>query len=373
MIQINGVCADQFTRLRSAFISNFDERDEVGAALAVVVDDVLVVDLWAGVADPITGKSWEAETVPNIWSTTKGVTAACFAMLHDRGKIDYDTPVASYWPEFAASGKGAVTVGMLLSHQAGLCGFREPATVEAFYDARRAADILAGQEPFWVPGSQSGYHAITFGFLATALFERAEGRSIKQFVAQEFGDLGISIGLAEVQEQLAATMIAPPELTSSMAGELTAAQVAALTNPSLDPLLPNSAAWRAAEIPSANGFATARGLARLYGALAGDGHVGGRRIAGADAVAAATKERISGIDAVLGMQARWGAGFLLNADGMYGPNSTAFGHSGWGGSFAFADPDLRMGFAYTMNRMGEELAGDARNVTLVDALYDSSR
>lgn len=369
MVQVHGACADEFARLRSAFTANFDERGDVGAALAVVVDGALVVDIWAGIADPASGRTWEAATAPNIWSTTKGVTAACFAMLHDRGRIDYDAPVASYWPEFGASGKEAVTVAMLLSHQAGLCGFREPATVDAFYDARRAADRLAAQKPFWAPGAQSGYHAISIGFLADALFERAEGRSLRQFVAEELGHLGISIGLSVEQEPFVATMVAPSDLTSSMPGELTTAQVAALANPPLDPLLPNSAAWRAAEIPSANGFATARGLAKLYGALVGDGLAEGQKIAGSAAVAAATRERIRGIDAVLGVPSRWGAGFLCNTDGLYGPNPRAFGHSGWGGSFAFADPDLRMGFAYTMNRMGTDLVGDPRNAALLESVY----
>ena len=169
MTAIHGTTAPGFELVREAFASNFSERSDVGAAVALVIDGKLVVDLWGGVADPAEGREWNADTLANIWSTTKGVTAACFAMLVDRGQIDYDLPVAHYWPEFGVAGKEKITVAMMLSHQAGLCGFRDPATIEDFYDAERAAARLAEAEPFWEPGTQSGYHAITIGFLATAL------------------------------------------------------------------------------------------------------------------------------------------------------------------------------------------------------------
>jgi CubicO group peptidase (beta-lactamase class C family) len=372
MTSINGTIAPGFERVRDAFAANFSERAEVGAAVALVIDGTLVVDLWGGIADPLSGKQWQGDTLANIWSTTKGVTAACFAMLADRGGIDYTAPVSHYWSDFAAAGKQDVTVAMLLSHQAGLCGFRDPATVEDFYDAEAAAARLAASEPFWEPGTQSGYHAITIGFLATALFRRAEGRSIRQFVRDEFGNIDIHIGLPLSREASAATMIAPPELSSSnLAGELTQAQVAALANPLIDPLAPNSGDWRAAEIPSANGFATARGLARLYGALANSGMLDGRQLVSEQVLAAATSEQIQGMDAVLNVSASWGCGFLRNTTGVYGPNEGAFGHSGWGGSFAFADPELKIGMAYTMNRMGTDLMGDPRNMALIDEVYAS--
>jgi CubicO group peptidase (beta-lactamase class C family) len=366
---IKGHCDARFGAVRDAFAANFAERGDVGAAVALVVDGELVLDLWGGSVDRSGTADWHADTLVNVWSTTKGVTATCFAMLVDRGLIDYDRPVADYWPEFGVAGKANVSVAMLLSHQAGLCGFREPAGIEDFYDAEAAALRLAGSEPFWEPGTQSGYHAMSIGFLATALFRRVEGRSLRQFVGEELGHLDMSIGLPAGRAHRAATMLAPPDMESSaLAMELTTAQMAALANPPLDPLLPNDALWRAAEIPSANGFATARGLAKLYGALAGDGLIDGKRVIGRDAVAQATRERISGTDAVLGVSARWGAGFLCNTDGVYGQSANAFGHSGWGGSFAFGDPDRRLGFAYTMNRMGTDLVGDPRNVALVEAL-----
>lgn len=370
MASISGSIAPGFERVREAFAANFAERGDIGAAFAVVIDGELVIDLHGGTADPASGQAWERDTLANVWSTTKGVTAACFAMLASRGGIDYSAPVARYWPEFAAAGKQDVTVAMLLSHQAGLCGFRDPARMEDFYDAEAAAARLAAAEPFWDPGTQSGYHAITIGFLATALFRRAEGRSIRDFVRDELGHLDIHVGLPHARASAAATMIAPPELSSSnLAGEFTPAQVAALANPLIDPLAPNDTAWRAAEIPSANGFATARGLARLYGALAKGGQLDGTRLVSPEILTAATEEQIRGVDAVLGVEASWGCGFLRNGNGVYGPNDSAYGHSGWGGSFAFADPSAGIGMAYTMNRMGTDLMGDPRNMALIEAVY----
>ena len=372
MTVIYGTIAPGFERVKEAFAANFFELAEVGAAVALVIDGTTVVDLWGGVADPETGRPWQEDTLANIWSTTKGVTAACFAMLVERGLIDYAAPVASYWPEFGAEGKQNVTVAMMLSHQAGLCGFRDLATTEDFYDMERAASRLAAAEPFWEPGAQSGYHAISIGFLAAALFRRVEGRTLKQFVRDEFGDLDIHIGLPEARTQSAATMVAPPELSSSgMDGQPTEAQLAAMANPIIDPLLPNTATWRAAEIPSANGFANARGLAKLYGALAGSGNLHGRQLVSRKTIALATSEQIRGVDSILKVPASWGCGFLRNSEGVYGPNESAFGHSGWGGSFAFADPKRNLGLAYTMNRMGTDLMGDPRNVALISSVYSS--
>ena len=368
-VTIAGHCAPAYAAVRDAFAANFNERGDVGAAVAMVIDGESVVDLWAG-SVAVGGAPWLRDTLVNIWSTTKGVTAACMAMLVDRGLLDYDAPVARYWPEFAAEGKGEVTVAMLLSHQAGLTGLRDPVTVDAFYDTEAAAAHLATQAPFWEPGMAAGYHAISIGFLASALCRRVDGRSLRDFVAAELAPFDIAIGLPADRAARAADLIAPPTIGSGdfMKGA-TPAQLAALANPPLDPLVANTAAWRAAEIPSANGFATARGLAALYGALAGGGIFGARRLLGHDAIAAATAVQFEGIDSVLGVPARWGCGFLCNTDGIYGPDTRAFGHSGWGGAFAFGDPARRMGFAYTMNRMGTDLTGDPRNTALIDAVY----
>lgn len=374
-VVIHGTFAPAFTALATVFKENFSARGDVGASLAVVRDGELLVDLWGGSLDAVGRRPWAADSVVNVWSTTKAVNALCFAMLVDRGQAAYADPVARWWPEFAAQGKDAITIAMLLSHQAGLCSFADPAVVEDFYDQPRAAARFAAMTPLWPPGSRSGYHAISIGNLAGELFRRIEGRTLGAFIRDELAGpsgLDLTLGLPPSEEARRAEMIAPPELaTSNMATDLNPSQVAAYTNPVIEPLLPNTPAWRACELSSANGFSNARALARLFGAVAGDGTLEGRRIVGAEAIAQATVEQISGVDEVLGVPARWGAGFLLNTDGLYGPQDRSFGHSGWGGSFVVVDPVARMAVAYAMNRMGTDLVGDPRDVALIAAAYES--
>lgn len=373
---VHGAASPGFARLTDAFARNFTERGDVGASLAVVRDGEMVVDLWAGSLDAAGTRPWSRDAVVNVWSTTKAVVALCFAMLVERGQAAYDAPVTRWWPEFAAGGKGDITIAQLLSHQAGLCSFADPAVIEDYYDQRTAEARLAAQTPFWPPGSRSGYHAISIGTLANGLFRRIEGRGLGQFIAEElsgpFG-LDLTLGLPETEGRRRAEMIAPPELaTSNMTTDLNPSQVAAYLNPVVEPLLPNTVAWRACEIPSANGFSNARSLARLFGAVAGDGTLDGRGLIGRDTLAQATVERIAGVDEVLGVSARWGAGFLLNTDSLYGPEQAAFGHSGWGGSFVMVDPVRRMAIAYAMNRMGTDLVGDPRDVALIAAVYEGA-
>lgn len=366
---IEGTCGAGFAALGREFEANFAERGDVGASLAVVRDGELVVDLWGGSLDQAGERPWRRDSVVNVWSTTKAVNALCFAMLAERGLAAYSDPVTRWWPEFGAHGKAGVTVAMLLSHQAGLCSFRDPAVVEDFYDQPRAAARLAATEPLWPPGSRSGYHAISIGVLAGELFRRIEGRSLGRFIAEELsGPMGLdlSLGLPASEEARRAEMIAPPELaTSNMATDLNPSQVAAYTNPVIEPLLPNTAAWRACELSSANGFSNAQSLARLFGAVAAG------EVLSPDVLAQATAERIQGVDEVLGVPARWGAGFLLNTGGLYGPEAQAFGHSGWGGSFVVVDPVRRTAIAYAMNRMGTDLVGDPRDMDLIAAAYES--
>jgi len=365
---VGGFCAAGFEDVEVAFRANLTEHGDIGAAFALAAGGELVVDLWGGYRSEDRASAWERDTLVNVWSTSKGVTATCIAMLVDRGILSYEQRVAHYWPEFAAAGKGDATVAMLLSHQAGLAGFREPATVADLYDQEGAATQLAAMEPWWEPGAQSGYHAITMGHLANALVMRATGKSLGQFAAEELAHYDYSVGLSPSRSIRAAAMSAPEQLASTdVANDLSPLQIAVLANPILDPLLPNSAAWRAAELPSANGFATARGLAQLYGQLAMEGGSLMRR----ETIERASTVERSGIDAVLGIDAQWACGFLRNTLGIYGPDESAFGHSGWGGSFAFADPARRIGMGYVMNRMGTDLMGDPRAVALVDAAYRS--
>lgn len=364
---IQGEAAPRFAAVAEAFAENFADRGEIGASVSLVVDGRTVVDLWGGTRDSAGLQPWQADTVVNVWSTTKAVNALCFALLVERGLCAYEDPVARWWPEFAAHGKGDVTIAMLLSHQAGLCSFRDPARIEDFYDQPAAAARLAATAPLWPPGSRSGYHAISIGVLAGELFRRIEGRSLSRFIVETLSDpmgLHLTLGLPTSEDARRAEMIAPPELaTSNRHEDMNPSQIAAFTNPVVEPLLPNTPAWRACELSSANGFSNAGSLARLFGAVA-DG-----RLLSSETLRQATQERIAGIDEVLAVPARWGAGFLLNTDGLYGPTTETFGHSGWGGSFVIVDPERRLSLAYTMNRMGTDLVGDPRAGALIAATY----
>ncbi|MCW6533740.1 serine hydrolase domain-containing protein [Sphingomonas lycopersici] len=363
---VSGLCDPRFAAVREAFHANFTERNEIGAAVAVIVNGKVVVDLIGGWRDAARTQPWQPDTLVNVWSSTKGIAATCFAMLVDAGRLSYDDPVARYWPEFAAEGKATITIGQLLSHQAGLCGFTTPARFADLLGGGAAAARLAAQVPLWRPGTASGYHAISVGILATELFGRITGTSLRSFVVGELRQrhgFDISIGLGADDEHRRAEMIAPPDMDSSQVGSLTAPQIAALANPPLDPLAPNTPEWRAADLPSANGYANAHGLASLYAALL-DG-----RLVSRDSLERATRTQIEGVDLVLGLPVRWGAGFLMNTDGIYGPNPAAFGHSGWGGSFAMGDPGAQVAMSYTMNRMGAQLRDDPRAKALINALY----
>lgn len=374
-VPIEGSCAPRFARVRDAFATNFAQHGEVGAAFSIVQDGEVVADLWGGHVDKAKTRPWRHDTLTNVWSTTKGVAAICFAMLVDRGKCSYEDTVARYWPEFAANGKERVTIAQMISHQAGLCGFAEPVTMDIIYDQDRAETLLAAQATFWTPGEQSGYHALTVGILNNALFRRIEGRTLAAFVREEisipFG-LDIFIGLPDSDAQRASEIVAPPTLSSTDANPVPSrAQQAALANPVLDPLWSNTRPWRLAPIPSVNGFANAASLALLYGAMASGGGLKGRRLLGTGAISAASRQLIEGPDAVLGLHARWAAGFLLNVHEIYGDRAAAYGHSGWGGSFAFADPERRLGVSYVMNAMGHNLVGDPRGMALIAATLQS--
>lgn len=376
MTLVDGYCAEKFESVKAAFEHNFEANDEIGASVSIFSGSERLVDLWGGHTDRERSAPWQEDTLVNVWSTTKGVMAACFASAVDRGALNYDDKVGDHWPEFAVAGKQDVTIGALLSHQSGLCGFRSPAATEDYYDLETAAARLAAAEPFWPPGSQSGYHAISIGALGSALLKRAEGRYVQDFVADELNaalGLDIFVGLPAEHANRCALLIAPPEMDSAAtatAPEITEAQIATLANPPLDAMTANTSEWRAADIPSANGHATARALAELYAMHVSKSELS-QRLASQKAIQQATQTQCDGVDVILGIEARWGCGFMLNSTGLYGPNPNAFGHSGWGGSFAFADPDAEIGVAYTMNRMGTDLAGDPRNGALIEAIYAS--
>ncbi|GHH05225.1 serine hydrolase domain-containing protein [Streptomyces rubradiris] len=378
---ILGHCDPRFAAVREAFEENFRTRGELGAAVAVTVAGRTVVDLWGGWADPARTRPWERDTVVNVWSTTKGVVALCAHLLADRGLLDLDAPVAAYWPEFAAEGKEEVLVRHLLSHRAGLPGLREPHTLEQLYDWESTTGRLAATAPWWEPGTRSGYHALTYGFLVGEVIRRVSGLMPGAFLERELaGPLGadFTVGLpAREADRAAELVLAPFRPAAEQAaafGALTPVVRAALANPATGPAQANSADWRAAEIPAANGHGTARAVAALYGVFAGRGAFGGRRFLSARAAERVRESEGPGRDLVLGAafegETEIGLGLWLSGpQGLYGPNPRAFGHDGFGGSCGLADPEAGVSLGYVMNRMGHRLADDPRKTALVDAVY----
>ncbi|MEU0374860.1 serine hydrolase domain-containing protein [Streptomyces sp. NPDC006283] len=380
-ITIQGHCDERFSAVRAAFEENFRERGELGAAVTVLVDGEKAVDLWGGWADGTRTRPWERDTLVNVWSTTKGPTALCAHLLADRGLLDLDAPVARYWPEFAAAGKEGVLVRHLLSHRAGLAGLREPHSLEEFYDWELTCARLAATEPWWEPGTRSGYHAMTYGHLVGELLRRITGLMPGEFLRQEItGPLGIdfTIGLPREEDRRVAELV-PPSAgergeQAALFAQLEPVAIAALANPAVGAGIANSVGWRAAQIPAANGHGTARAVAALYGILAGRGRIGGHRVLTPEAAERVREGQGACRDLVLGAgferETEVGLGLWLSGkNGSYGPNPRAFGHDGFGGSCGLADPESGIAMGYVMNRMGPHIADDPRKMALIDAVY----
>jgi len=371
---IGGTCDPAFQPVVEAFASNFARHDDyadVGAGLAVYWRGRRVVHIWGGLADTGSGRPWASDTLANVWSTTKGLTAIAFARLVERGLVGYEDRVADHWPEFAQAGKDDIRVIDLLSHSSGLNGFAEPTTIEDFADWDLVTGRLARQAPFWPPRAFSAYHAMTYGFLVGEVARRVTGLAPRDLFQRELAapmSAQVFLGLpADAAERLAPTIT--PATWSTTPGLVDPAAEPATVNPAPRPDWANRADWRAGQVPAANGHASADGLARLYGALANGGAMDGRVLLSPAAIAAMCEARGDGEDRMLGPR-RWAAGVVLNRGQAFGPNPRAFGHSGWGGSFGCADPDAEIGVGYVLNRMGSKVVDDPRGETICRAVFD---
>ncbi len=368
---LHGHVAAGFEPVADAFLANWKDQDEIGAGFALSLDGEMVVDIHAGWADRRKSQDWTADTLVPVYSTGKAIAALVLARLVDRGLLRYDAPVADYWPEFGAGGKSAVTVAEALSHQAGLSGIAEEMDAGDWFDAAKIEDRLARQVPLWELGTGSGYHPVTFGFIADALARRTDGRSIGAILREEVcGPRGIDfhVGLPESEHERTAEHAMPRQVPDL--GELNTARQLAFLKPWSSPGRRGATEWRKAEFPAANAHATARSLARLMTAYADGGKLEGKRFISEATLAALVKERVHGPDKVLPFDLSWGAGIMRNVSpGFYGPTPETVGHSGWGGSCAFADPVRNLTGAYVMNRQHHYLAGDPRPVRIIEAVY----
>ncbi len=433
MVDVQGTVAPGFEPVRDAFAANFAQRGERGAAVTVYRDGTKVVDLWGGVRDadgPTTAREaegsegqaeperaapWEAGTAQVVRSATKGVAAAVPLLLHQRGLVDLDAPVGTYWPEFKANGKERVLVRHLLSHRAGLPVLDTPLSPDEALDGVSGPRALAAQAPQWAPGTAHGYHAHTYGWLIGELVRRITGRTLGTWVADEIaGPLGLDlwIGLPDAERHRVGRMAAieAPAPPASRGLRVRAKQTvadayrdpASLTRRAfgvIDPLPDeNAPAYRAAELPASGAVATARALARFYAALIGDvapdpGHglvpgatdatdtaaaggaagalAGARRLFAPATLTLARTEESAGPDEVLVVHTRFGLGYMLHGSAapLLAPGS--FGHPGRGGSLAFADPESGIAFGYVTNGMQKNVTADPRAQALARAIHRS--
>lgn len=372
---ISGYCAEGFSAVRQAFEENFALGEETGASVSVWFKGATVVDLWGGYADAALTRPWQRDTIVNLMSITKAMTATCVHALSSRGLVDLDAPVANYWPEFAAAGKQNLLVRHILDHTAGLPIIEPPLPRGAIFDWAAMTKVLAAMEPIWRPGTTAAYHIRTQGFLLGEIVRRVTGGSIGAFFRQEIADpLGIDfhIGLPASEDGRCAEFI--PARTGTIFDSAALVPDSLLARAGLqlpDPLDYNGADWRRAEIPSSNGHGNARAVMRFYAMLVNGGGLDGISILPPEAIEIATAERHNMTERVMGRTYHQTLGFLRNSPPIVpmGPNAEAFGHHGVGGSLGMADPVAGLSFAYAMNRMHARLDNGPRAGRLLGALY----
>jgi CubicO group peptidase (beta-lactamase class C family) len=371
MVELGGFALARYGAAKDAFAANFAAGQELGARFTLVEAGEIVVDLWAGFADRKREVPCGERTLAPVFSVTKAVAALMIAHLVEAGKLDYRQTVASIWPEFGQAGKAAVTVEQAISHQAGLPGFSEPMDPDLWVDWDAICARLASMAPMWPPGSASGYHPVTVGYIVGEIFRRVDGRTIGTAFREDIGEphgLDLWIGLPQGADDRVAELQRPSAVPDF--GEINDATRAAFLAPWSSAAGKAGADYRRMEVPSTNGYATAEALARLMGALANDGWLDGSQILSPALIAEASRERIRGQDLVLPYVMSWGAGFMRNEPNLpWGPGRESFGHSGWGGACAFADPERRLGGAYVMNKQGTALMGDLRPRRIIEAAY----
>ncbi len=384
-MNVDGIVEPGFEGVRDAFVRNFTEHGDVGAGFCLHVEGRKVVDLWGGVADPVTDRPYDESTLQLVFSTTKGATAACANLLAQRGLLDMDAPVVTYWPEFGAAGKDHIPVRWLLCHKAGLPVIDKHVAREEALEWTPVIEALESQEPVWEPGAAHGYHALTYGWLVGEVIRRVSGRSLGTFFAEEIAEpLGIEfwIGLPEREEHRVSPIIGSlvPEgaaeneqlraLLEQFIGPDTLLGRALTLNGAFDADGWNDRAVHAAEIGAANGITNARSLSRFYAGLIGT-LPDAPAILTPEQVDAARTTQTEGNDRILFFETKFGLGFFIASPFAPYGGAGAFGHSGAGGSMGFADPDNGIAGGYVMNRMAQNLAGDPRTRGLVRASYEA--
>lgn len=381
-VNVNGTVAEGFEPVREAFAVNIAQLGERGAAVAVYRDGHRVVDLWAGTKDVDGTAPWEPGTAQVVRSATKGVAAAALLLLHQRGELDLDAPVGTYWPEYKAAGKEHTRVRDLLAHRAGVPVLDRPLTPAEAADPDRGAAAVAAQAPVWEPGTDHGYHAQTYSWLTGELLRRVTGRPAGDWIADEIArpaGADLWLGLPE-PEHARVGRVGPVDAPETAGGLKTRPKRAvaeayadpeSLTRRAFAAITPlpdeNDPAYRAAALPASNGIATADGLARFYASLIGEVE-GGTRLFTPETMELARAEQSAGPDRVLVVGTRFGLGYMLHGPASPLLSPASFGHPGRGGALGFADPETGIAFGYVTNGFRGGVTADPRAQALVRAV-----
>ena len=363
----------EFASVQGVFDQNLESGADLGASFCATRNGETVVDIWGGFADKDQTIPWSRDTIVNVYSTTKTMTALTALLLADRGALDFDKPVAHYWPEFAAAGKADVKVSHLMSHSSGLSGWREPMSADDLYDWEKATSLLAAQAPYWEPGTAPGYHAVTQGYLVGEVIRRVAGKTVGTVFREEFAQpLGADfhIGLAASEDHRVAELIPPPRGGAIGEGTTSDLIVNMASNPGINVHATRTREWRGAEIPAAGGTGNARSVAEIHTIMA-NGGMGrdGRRYLTEAGVRRALELQIAGTDMILGNPVRYGMGFGLNGGAVPLPSDESIYWGGYGGSLIVIDMKARTTFSYVMNKMASTTAGDTRGFGLLMAMW----
>ncbi|MEV0028459.1 serine hydrolase domain-containing protein [Nocardia sp. NPDC050793] len=379
MTSTSGYCAEPFDGVRQELESQLASGAELGASVCVTVDGEPVVDLWGGHLNEDRTVPWQRDTLVNVFSISKTMTALCALLLVDRGELDVYEKVAHYWPEFGANGKGDIEIRHILGHTSGVSGWQPPIDLPDIFDARAAAARLAAQPPWWEPGTASGYHALNYGHLVGEVVHRVTGRSLGRFFAEELAgplDADFHIGTGLEHHPRIAPLIPPPALQFDMSAlDQDSILVKTLTSPLLDVAETATAGWQEAEIGAVNGHGNARSVARVQSLVSCGGTLDGRKLLSDKTIDLIFEQQSDGVDQALLVPLRFGIGYGLphpqTAPAV--PEGRVCWWAGYGGAIVVNDLDHRLTFAYTMNKMEPGIMGSARADAYLRATYAAVR
>jgi CubicO group peptidase (beta-lactamase class C family) len=377
MAEVHGSAEPRFDRLSDLLSESIDSGHDVGASVSVTVEGETVVDLWGGWTDERRTTPWQADTIVNVWSTTKTLMALVALVCADRGLIDLDSPVAAYWPEFAANGKEGVLVKHLLSHTSGVAGWDGPIEPDVMYDWERSTAMLAAQAPWWEPGTASGYHSMSQGHLVGEVVRRVTGKKLGLFFKEEIAepfDLDFHIGLAPEHDPRVSNVIPYPGTPVDVdALDPNSPKYKQVIGPRIEPEIANTTPWRRADLSAANGHGNARSVARAQAIVANGGTLDGVQLLSPATIDRIFETQSDGIDLIFQEHQKFGIGYALPTPLTFHPEGKICYWGGMGGSKIIVDVGRRMTFSYVMNRMDDGLLGDFRGENLATATWAALR